>query len=64
MTPYASEDEDCKDDDDLPDIVDRFEVSTMLVADTFNPYTYHETGYVQSSTRFDGDYLISPKGFY
>ena len=36
----------------------------MVVSDTFNPYTFHESGTVQTTTRFDGDYDINRQGNY
>ena len=64
MTPYASEDEQCEDDGVIPENNSRFEVLTMMVADTFNPYIYHDSGLVQTTTRFDGEYFITPDGTY
>ena len=36
----------------------------MMVSDTFNPYSFYETGSVQSTTRFAGEYLINEMGNY
>ena len=63
MTTYvANQDEECIgfSSDQLP----YFTVKTMLVSDTFNPYIYHKTGQVQSTTRFSGEYSINKNGRY
>ena len=36
----------------------------MMVSETFNPYTYFETGEVQVSTKYDGSYSIDQNGNY
>lgn len=64
MTPYADDDEECKDEQAFPDHVGQFTVVMMLVSDTFNPYSYHETGQVQTTSRFEGDYTIDSDGYY
>ena len=64
MTPYASEDEECLNDGVIPADLGLFEVSTMLVSDTFNPKIYHEKGFIQTTSRFDGEYQIGPNGNY
>ena len=36
----------------------------MLISDNFNPYTYYDTGYVDVTTRFDGQYSVDGLGNY
>ena len=65
MTIYAGDDSDCKDEGVIPEKLSSFTVATMMVSDTFNPYTYHETGTVQQTTRYDGGtYSITAIGNY
>ena len=64
MTPYADADEACRDDGVIPEDNGRFSVYTMMVADTFNPYIYYDSGFVQTTTRFDGQYYIDSDGYY
>ena len=35
-----------------------------MISDSFNPYTYHETGSVKVSTRYDGEYSVDENGNY
>ena len=47
MTPYVNDyDEDCKDDGVIPEHNSKFFLQTMILSDSFNPYTYYESGKV------------------
>ena len=50
----AYSDETCEEQTVSDHKVTNFEIYTMVTSDTFNPYTYYETGEVQITTRFDG----------
>ena len=36
----------------------------MMISEVFNPYIYHETGDVQVTTRYDGQYWVDLSGNY
>ena len=60
--PYS--DDVCQDEIIIEQDVSKFNVQTMMVSQTFNPYRFKETGKIQTTTRYDGDYWINDKGNY
>ena len=60
----AYSDQTCKTQEETEQYLDKFQVEIMTISDTFNPYTYYETGQMQTTTRFDGQYWLSSKANY
>ena len=54
ITPYS--DQTCQDNDAILEAVPKFAVNTMILSDSFNPYTYHNNQTVQTTTKFEGAY--------
>ena len=64
LTPYT--DVECKSDEEVYAELDQsiFLAETMMISQTFNPYTYYEQGTIQTTTRVDGSYFINYEGNY
>ena len=62
LTPYS--DRDCYSNTQTQQYVGEYDVRTMMISDSFNPYQYYDTGDVQTTTRFDGQFYIDTEGNY
>ena len=61
-SPYSNAT--CKTFNETEEMVSSLSFSTLMISHTFNPYTYRETGSVQVSTRFEGQFEVTTDGQY